>query len=84
MKEEMATQLAGSGHDARDSTARRRHDGGQWPRRGRLDGTATARRRAVATGGEQLAPLPLDILYTITCSHIQIVTQIIKESIEVS
>ena len=41
MKEEMATQLAGSGHDARDSTARRRHDGG-----------------AVASGGEQLAPLP--------------------------
>ena len=30
-----ATRLgttAGSGHDARDSTARRRHDGGQWPR----------------------------------------------------
>ena len=32
-------------HEGRDGDAA----GGQWPRRARLDGTATARRRAVAT-----------------------------------
>ena len=41
---------AGSGHDARDSTARRRHDGGQWPRAAGARVPSAARRERLLGG----------------------------------